>query len=83
MLGSGLVDQLFTELETAQDYQLSVDLQQQVVSTAQGIEMKFEIDGFRKICLLDGLDDIGLTMQHAADIKAFEQQYFENMPWLK
>jgi 3-isopropylmalate/(R)-2-methylmalate dehydratase small subunit len=53
------------------------------VTTAQGIEMSFEVDQFRKSCLLNGLDDIGLTMQHAAEIKAFEQQYYESMPWLK
>jgi len=82
-LGDGLVDQLFDDLETVHDYQLSVDLENQAVSTAQGIEMSFEVDEFRKSCLLQGLDDIGLTMQYAADIKAFEQQYYEAMPWLK
>jgi 3-isopropylmalate/(R)-2-methylmalate dehydratase small subunit len=82
-LGDELVDQLFSALETTQDYQLSVDLEKQIVSTAQGIEMSFEVDEFRKSCLLKGLDDIGLTMQYAADIKAFEQQYYDAMPWLK
>ena len=66
-----------------QDYQLSVDLEKQVVSTDHGIEMSFEVDEFRKSCLLKGFDDIGLTMQYAADIKAFEQQYYDAMPWLK
>jgi 3-isopropylmalate/(R)-2-methylmalate dehydratase small subunit len=74
---------LFAELQGAEDYQLSVDLERQVVSTAQGIEMSFEVEEFRKSCLLNGLDDIGLTLKHAADIKAFEQQYYDNMPWLK
>ena len=82
-LGNELVDQLFAELQGAEDYQLSVDLERQVVSTAQGIEMSFEVEEFRKSCLLNGLDDIGLTLKHAADIKAFEQQYYDNMPWLK
>ena len=82
-LGDDLVDQLFDELETVRDYRLSVDLEKQVVSTAQGIEMSFEVDAFRKSCLLNGLDDIGLTMQYAADIRAFEQQYYDAMPWLK
>jgi 3-isopropylmalate/(R)-2-methylmalate dehydratase small subunit len=45
--------------------------------------MSFEIDEFRKYCLLNGLDDIGLTMQHADSIEAFEQQYYERLPWLK
>jgi len=82
-LGDDLVDQLFDELETVRDYRLSVDLEKQVVITAQGIEMSFEVDAFRKSCLLNGLDDIGLTMQYAADIRAFEQQYYDAMPWLK
>ena len=82
-LGDDLVDQLFGELDTVQDYQLSVDLEKQVISTDQGIEMSFEVDEFRKSCLLKGFDDIGLTMQYAADIKAFEQQYYDAMPWLK
>jgi len=82
-LGDDLVDQLFDELESVPDYQLSVDLEKQLVSTPQGIEMSFEVDEFRKSCLLNGLDDIGLTMQHAADIKSFEQQYYDAMPWLK
>lgn len=82
-LGDDLVDQLFDELESVPDYQLSVDLEKQLVSTPQGIEMSFEVDEFRKSCLLNGLDDIGLTMQHATDIKSFEQQYYDAMPWLK
>lgn len=82
-LDSDLVDQLFNQLESNQDYRLGVDLENQVVSDANGIEMAFEIDGFRKYCLLNGLDDIGLTMQHADTIKAFEEQYYQRMPWLK
>ena len=46
-------------------------------------EIAFEIEAFRKHCLLHGLDDIGLTMQHADTIKSFEQQYYAAMPWLK
>ncbi len=82
-LDNGLVDQLFNELEANQDYQLGIDLDSQVVSNANGIEMSFDIDEFRKYCLLNGLDDIGLTMQHAETIKAFEEQYYQRMPWLK
>ncbi len=77
------VDQLFSEMEGEQNYQLGIDLEAQVVSTARGDEMSFEIDAFRKSCLLEGLDDIGLTMQYAEDIKAFEQQYYGAMSWLK
>ncbi len=82
-LDAGLVDQLFNELESSDDYRLSIDLEKQVVSNASGVEMTFEIDEFRKYCLLNGLDDIGLTMQHADAIRAFEQQYYERLPWLK
>ena len=81
-LSASLVDQLFAELEQHQDYQLSVNLEDQLVSNAAGIEMSFEIDEFRKYCLLNGLDDIALTMQHAEQIKQFEQQYYEKAPWL-
>ena len=81
-LSASLVDQLFTELEQHQDYQLSVNLEDQLVSNAAGFEMPFEIDEFRKYCLLNGLDDIGLTMQHAEQIKQFEQQYYKKAPWL-
>ena len=82
VLSATLVDQLFSELEQQQDYQLGVDLENQLVTNAAGFEMRFEIDEFRKYCLLNGLDDIGLTMQHADQIKAFEQQYYEKAPWL-
>lgn len=81
-LNASLVDQLFGELEQHQDYQLSVNLEDQIVSNAAGFEMSFEIDEFRKYCLLNGLDDIGLTMQHAEQIRRFEQQYYEKAPWL-
>ena len=82
-LGDDLVDQLFAEMESAPNYRLSIDLEQQLVTTAEGVEMRFEVDDFRKSCLLQGLDDIGLTMQYAAEIEAFEQQYYDAMPWLK
>jgi len=82
-LGDAQVDQLFAELEDQQGYQLSVDLERQVVTNADGIEMTFEIDEFRKYCLLNGLDDIGLTMQKSDLITSFEQQYYEKLPWLK
>ncbi|MCP4188239.1 MAG: 3-isopropylmalate dehydratase small subunit, partial [Gammaproteobacteria bacterium] len=74
-LSATLVDQLFDELEQAEGYQLEIDLENQVVTNVAGVAMKFEVDGFRKYCLLNGFDDIGLTMQHAEQIKSFEQQY--------
>jgi 3-isopropylmalate/(R)-2-methylmalate dehydratase small subunit len=77
------VDQLFADLQGQPDYRLSVDLERQVVSTTGGVEMTFEIDEFRKYCLSNGLDDIGLTMQKSEQIKSFEQQYYEKLPWLR
>ena len=77
------VDQLFVELASNPEYRLNIDLEKQLVVNADGLEMHFEIDEFRKYCLLNGFDDIGLTMQHAEAIKAFEQQYFDQLPWLK
>lgn len=82
-LGAKEVDQLFADLPGQPDYRLSVDLERQVVSNADGVEMTFEIDDFRKYCLLNGLDDIGLTMQKAEQIKSFEQQYYQKLPWLR
>ncbi len=82
-LATNLVDQLFLELHNDPDYQLSIDLERQVVSNANGVEMAFEVDEFRRYCLLNGFDDIGLTMQHAETIKSFEEQYYARSPWLK
>lgn len=76
------VDQLFEELASRQDYQLSVDLESQIVVNPDGVEMAFEIEEFRKHNLLNGLDDIGLTMQHADTIKTFEKDYYSRLPWL-
>ncbi len=81
-LSATQVDQLFDELDQSQDYKLEVDLENQIVSNASGLQMPFEIDEFRKYCLLNGFDDIGLTMQHAEQIKCFEQDYYKNYPWL-
>lgn len=82
-LDSEQVDRLFAAVAQNEEYRLTVDLESQFVRTADGEEMKFEIDEFRKYCLLNGLDDIGLTMQHADAIREFEQQYYQKMPWLK
>ena len=82
VLSPTIVDQLFEELAAHEDYQLSIDLENQIVSNSAGAQMPFEIDPFRKHCLLNGLDDIGLTLQHADEIKAFEEQYYQRFPWL-
>jgi 3-isopropylmalate/(R)-2-methylmalate dehydratase small subunit len=59
-----------------------VDLERQVVVRPQGQEIPFEVQAFRKYCLLNGLDDIGLTLRHAAKIKAFEAERLATKPWL-
>lgn len=76
------VDQLFSEVQASDGYELTIDLENQCVVTPAGEKLVFEIDGFRKHCLLNGLDDIGLTLQHAADISAYETKRKAEAPWL-
>ncbi len=76
------VDQLFRELEANDGYRLAVDLENQSVTTPGGESFFFDIDPFRKQCLLNGLDEIGLTLQHADKIKAFENRHRATQPWL-
>ena len=76
------VDQIFAELGQQSGYSLTIDLKAKKVITPSGVEMSFEISEFRQHCLLEGLDDIGLTMQYAEKIKTFEEQYYAKAPWL-
>jgi 3-isopropylmalate/(R)-2-methylmalate dehydratase small subunit len=69
------VDELFRRTESTEGYQLSADLPNQVVTDASGLKYSFDIDPFRKNCLLKGLDDIGLTLEHEPDITAFEKKH--------
>ncbi|MFM2484241.1 3-isopropylmalate dehydratase small subunit [Celerinatantimonas yamalensis] len=73
---------LFAELEAHPGSQFSVDLKTQTVTTAAGLIIEFEVDQFRKHSLLEGLDDIGWTLQHEEKITAFEQQQKQALPWL-
>jgi 3-isopropylmalate/(R)-2-methylmalate dehydratase small subunit len=81
-LDAKIVEQLFTETQANEGYRLAVDLEQQTVTTPGGESFRFEIDPFRKHCILNGLDDIGLTLDHAGEIKAFEAKHRESQPWL-
>lgn len=81
-LDAKIVEQLFNETQANEGYRLAVDLEQQTVTTPGGESFKFEIDPFRKHCILNGLDDIGLTLDHAGEIKAFEARHRESQPWL-
>lgn len=76
------VDVLFQQAEANVGYQLTVDLAAQTVTRPDGVEYRFEVDAFRKHCLLNGLDDIGLTLQDGDAIKAFESTYQQSSPWL-
>jgi 3-isopropylmalate/(R)-2-methylmalate dehydratase small subunit len=76
------VDRLLGNAQKVPNYQVTVSLEQQKVTDAQGFEASFEIDPFRKFCLLEGLDDIGLTLRHAAALDAYETQH-DHATWLK
>ena len=77
------VDHLFNEVKAFPGYKLVVDLEQQVLRTVDGSKgYEFQIDAFRKYCLMNGLDDIGLTLRHADDIRAFEERHLARQPWL-
>jgi 3-isopropylmalate/(R)-2-methylmalate dehydratase small subunit len=82
VLDADNVDQLFREVEATEGYRLAVNLQDQSVTTPGGKTFFFDIDPFRKHSLLNGLDEIGLTLQHADKIKAFEEKHRAAQPWL-
>ena len=82
ILAEDIVEQLFKECAASEGYQLTIDLEAQEVRTPQGEVFKFEVDPFRKHCLLNGLDDIGLTLQAADDIRAFEEKTKQSRPWV-
>ena len=83
VLSEEAVDGLFQAVENQPGFRLVVDLEQQRISSEDGsIAYGFAIDDFRKYCLLNGLDDIGLTLRHADDIRAFEQRHLAAQPWL-
>ena len=82
VLDEAKVDQLFKEVEATEGYQLTVDLAAQQITTPSGETIPFEVDAFRKHCLLNGLDDIGLTLQHVDAIKAHEARRKAEAPWL-
>ena len=81
-LDESVVDTIFNEIAEHDGYELNIDLENQTITKADGNVIKFDIDEFRKHRLLNGLDDIGLTMQHVDDIKAYEQRRSAEAPWL-
>jgi 3-isopropylmalate/(R)-2-methylmalate dehydratase small subunit len=82
VLNAAVLDTLFGEVEANEGYRLRVDLEQQTITKPNGEVLGFEVDEFRKYCLLNGLDDIGLTLQHADDIKAYEARRKQEARWL-
>jgi len=82
VLSEGDVDTLFKAVEANEGYELTVDLEKQQVVTPDGKSYGFDVDEFRKYCLLNGLDDIGLTLQHADDIRTYEEKRKQEAPWL-
>jgi 3-isopropylmalate/(R)-2-methylmalate dehydratase small subunit len=81
-LGESVVARLFDEVAAFTGYRLTIDLPRQVVVKPDGGEIGFDVAPFRKYCLVNGFDDIGLTLRHADAIKAFEAERLARMPWL-
>jgi 3-isopropylmalate/(R)-2-methylmalate dehydratase small subunit len=82
VLPEAQVAQLFDECAAFPGYELTIDLERQVIVKPQGEELPFEVQAFRKYCLLNGFDDIGLTLRHADKIRAFEAHRLAEKPWL-
>ena len=82
VLDAAVVDRLFTAMYASEGYQLTIDLGQQLVRTPEGEELGFDVDAFRRHCLLNGLDDIGLSLQSVDAIRNYEQRWREQSPWL-
>ena len=81
VLDKAIISGLFEEVEANEGYELEVDLQQQTINKPDGSSIPFTVDEFRKHCLLNGLDDIGLTLEEADKIRSFEQNWRESAPW--
>lgn len=81
-LDEGQVDRLFSEVADNEGYRLDVDLENQRITTPSGEILEFDVDPFRKHCLINGLDDIGITLQNEDDIRAFEARHRAARPWL-
>jgi 3-isopropylmalate/(R)-2-methylmalate dehydratase small subunit len=82
VLPDSRVNELFSDALAFPGYSLTIDLERQVVVKPQGEELPFDVQAFRKYCLINGFDDIGLTLRHSDKIKAFEAQRLAQKPWL-
>jgi len=81
VLDKATISALFTEVEANQGYQLEVNLEQQMIIKPDGSTIEFSVDAFRKNCLLNGLDDIGLTLEESETIRNFEESWRSTAPW--
>tara|TARA_X000001036_G_C20644232_1_gene792358 strand:- start:1076 stop:1720 length:645 start_codon:yes stop_codon:yes gene_type:complete len=81
ILSKNIVDKIFVNVENKVGYELLINLEEQKIYDDSEIS-SFEIDSFKKSCLIEGLDDIGLTLKNISDIEKFEKKYEENFPWL-
>ena len=77
-----VVEGLFQSVLTTPGFELKIDLARQQILLPDGSQLTFEVDAFKKDCLMRGLDDIGLTLQHTGEIKAYEQRRQQQAPWL-
>ena len=82
VLPEATIDMLFNEIAAFPGYELTIDLDRQVIVRPQGEEIPFDVIAFRKYCLLNGFDDIGLTLRHADKIRAYEAERLATKPWL-
>lgn len=82
VLDENIVERIFHEVSVTEGYRLAVNLEDQTVTTPSGEIYTFDVDSFRKHCLLNGLDEIGLTLQYADKIKIFEEKRRMEQPWL-
>lgn len=82
VLDEAVVDELFTQVHAEPGYSVEIDLENQVINCPNGTSIAFDVDPFRKHCLLKGLDDIGLTLEDKDAIKAFESSYEKAAPWV-
>ena len=82
VLSGETIDRLFESTYANKGYALTIDLENQSITLPSNEKISFQVDAFRKHCLMNGLDDIGLTMQHSETIKAFEKTYYQKNSWL-
>ncbi len=76
------VDRLFREVDAEPGYELAVDLEARTIATPSGRVLNFAVDSFRRHCLLNGLDEIGMTLQHVDQIREYEERHKQQAPWL-